>query len=215
MNTYRVVLADDHAIFRKGIRKVLESTGNIEVVGEAQDGMGLLKLMREQTPHMVILDVPMPDFRGIEIAQVIKTINPEVKVLILAEYKSRSQVHQAVSVGADGYLLKEDKDTELLLAIEKIRMGKSYLSPLLPADLVDVCSPLFSEHDLLTSALTPRESEIMQLVAQGNTSKQIAKLLSLSVRTVECHRSRIMCKLNVRNASELVRYATLKEFKGE
>jgi DNA-binding NarL/FixJ family response regulator len=212
MDTYRVVLADDHAMFRKGIKKILESAGNIEVVGEAKDGIELLKILREKTPHMVILDVPMSNFRGIEATQVIKTINPEIKVLVLAEQKGRSQVHQAISAGAEGYLLKEDKDTDLLLAIEKIRMGKNYLSPLLPTDLAEACSPMLAEHGLLDDGLTPRENEILSLIAEGKTNKEIAHMLFLSVRTVECHRLKIMRKLNVRNASELVRYFLLRGF---
>jgi len=215
MDTYRIVLADDHMMFRKGIRKILEGVGDIKVVGEAKDGIELLNILKKEIPDMVILDVPMPNLQGIEATQVIKMVNPEIKVLILSENKGRSNVHQAISAGAEGYLLKEDGDTELISAIEKIKSGKNYISPLLPGDLMNGFSMIFRDYNALCDSLTPRESEIVKWIAQGKTSKEIANMLFISVRTVESHRLNIMRKLNVKNTPELVRYAMLKEFVSE
>lgn len=212
MDTYRIVLADDHMMFRKGVRKILEGVSDIRVVGEAKDGIELLSVLKKEMPDMVILDIPIPNLRGIEATQVIKMINPEIKILVLSEHKGRSYVHQAISAGAEGYLLKEDGDGELLSAIERIKSGKNYISPLLPVDLLDGFSVIFRDYNTLGDSLTPRESEIVKLIAQGKTSKEIASMLFISVRTVESHRLNIMRKLNVKNTPELVRYAMLKEF---
>ena len=132
MNPYRIVLADDHAMFRQGVKKILEDADELEVVGEASDGFELLEVSKETTPDMVVLDISMPNLRGLEATREIKTIFPNVKVLILTMFRSKEYVLGAISAGAEGYLLKEDADTELFVAVDKIRQGdatypRSYL----------------------------------------------------------------------------------------
>jgi DNA-binding NarL/FixJ family response regulator len=211
--TYRIVLADDHLMFRRGIRKILEAMNDIEIVGEAEDGISLVNLLKTVSPHMVIIDQPMGNLWGGEATRLIKMIKRDIKVMILSAVKARGQLHQAISAGADGYLLKDDGDIELLLAIERIRKGKAYVSPILSAEPVDEASQKHpGDHERFTDPLTPREGEIIKLIAEAKTSKEIARMLCISVRTVECHRLNIMRKLNLRNTSGLVRYAMLKEF---
>ncbi|MBU0908157.1 MAG: response regulator transcription factor, partial [Proteobacteria bacterium] len=131
MTPYRIVLADDHAMFRQGIKNILETVEDLEVVGEASDGLMLLDLLRQGTPDLVILDISMPHLRGLEATREIKMISADVKVLILTMHKDKDYVYSALSAGAEGYLLKEDADTELFAAIEKIRDNGCYISPLL------------------------------------------------------------------------------------
>ena len=135
VNPYRIVLADDHAMFRQGIKNILEGTEDLEVVGESGDGLNLLELLIKATPDMVILDISMPNLGGLEATREIKTISPDVKVLILTMHRDKEYVYHAISAGAEGYLLKEDADTELFAAVEKIRHGERYISPLLSGKL--------------------------------------------------------------------------------
>ena len=135
MSPYRIVLADDHAMFRQGIKNILEGAEEMEVVGEADDGLKILELLQKVTPDMVILDISMPNIRGLEATKEIKAISSDVKVLILTMHKDKEYVYYAISAGAEGYLLKEDADTELFAAIEKIRKGGHYISPLLSGEL--------------------------------------------------------------------------------
>jgi len=139
---YRIVLVDDHVLFRQGLRRILEEMADLEIVGEAGDGLELIDLLNrltlnKSTPHMVVLDISMPRLRGIEATQKIKVTYPDVKVLILTIHKSPEYLHHALSAGAEGYLLKEDANTELFSAIEKIRQGGAYISPLLSAELAE------------------------------------------------------------------------------
>jgi DNA-binding NarL/FixJ family response regulator len=210
---YRIVIADDHVLFRQGIKLILEERDNIEVVGEVNDGLELLNLLKKLTPHMVILDISMPNLRGIEATHEIKGINPAIKILILTMHKSKEYLYHAISAGAEGYVLKEDADTDLFSAIERIRQGKTYISPILPEeltdDLVQVCR---GKHKVPSDHLTPREREVIKLVAEGKTNKEIAQLLFVSVRTVEKHRANIMKKAELKTTSELVRYAIKKGY---
>jgi DNA-binding NarL/FixJ family response regulator len=135
MDTYRIVLADDHFLIRQGLRRILEGKGDLEVVGEAADGLELLFLLDKLRPHLVILDISMPNLQGIETARQIKMNAPGMKILILTMHAEREYLYQAISAGVEGYLLKEDAQKELLLAIEKIRRGKGFLSPILNANL--------------------------------------------------------------------------------
>jgi len=135
MDTYRIVLADDHFLIRQGLRRILEGKGDLEVVGEAADGLELLFLLDNLKPHLVILDISMPNLQGIDTARQIKMKYPGMKILILTMHAEREYLYQAISAGVEGYLLKEDAQKELLLAIEKIRRGKGFLSPILNANL--------------------------------------------------------------------------------
>ena len=214
VNPYRIILADDHAMFRQGIKNILEGAEEMEVVGEADDGLKLLELLKKVTPDMVILDISMPNLRGLEATREIKTVSPDVKVLILTMHKDKEYVYYAVSAGAEGYLLKEDADTELFAAVEKIRQGEHYISPLLSGQLT---------HELIQAShkgqatspshpLTTREREVLKLIAEGISNKEIADLLYISIRTVEHHRASIMQKLNIKQTANLVKYAIRKGY---
>lgn len=203
MGGYRIVLADDHALFRQGLRKIIEGVADLEVAGEAGDGLELLSLLDTIPAHLVILDISMPRLRGIEALREIKKRFPALKVLVLTMH--REYLHKALSAGAEGYLLKEDADRELFSAIDKTRQGRIYVSPRLREELAEdeVPGP---------EALSARETEVLNLIAGGKSNRDIATVLYISVRTVEAHRATILSKLNLRNTADLVRYAIEKGF---
>ena len=203
MEGYLIVLADDHALFRQGLRKIIEGVADLEVAGEAGDGLELLSLLQTTVPHLVILDVSMPRLRGIEAVREVKKRYPDVKVLVLTMH--REYLHQALSAGAEGYLLKEDADRELFSAIDKIRQGRIYISPRRREVLAEDEVPL-------PEPLSPRETEVLNLIAGGKSNREIAAILFISVRTVEAHRATILSKLNLHNTADLVRYAIEKGF---
>jgi DNA-binding NarL/FixJ family response regulator len=214
MSPYRIILADDHVMFRKGIMSILEKNKDFVVVGEAGDGLELLELMKNVTADMVILDISMPHLRGIEATEEIKMISQDVKVLILSMHKDKEYVRSAISAGAEGYLIKEDADTELFTAIEKIRQEGRYLSPLLLDDLTGKLFEMNKKGRLLQEdeLLTTREREVLKLIAEGLSNKDIADRLFVSVRTIEHHRAHIMDKLNIKSTASLVKYAIRKGF---
>lgn len=206
--SYQIILADDHVLFRQGIKRLLEDLKGVEVIAEAGDGLELLALLRQSQPQMVILDISMPRLRGLEAAKEIKTGFPQVKILMLSMHKNTEYFYNALSSGAEGYLLKEDADRELFTAIEKIRKGERYISPILLEDLSKDVVELRGGHRKPASEdLTLREKEILKLVAEGKTSPEIAELLCISVRTVQNHRANIMRKLKIKNTTDLLRYA--------
>lgn len=208
MCSYRVLLADDHVMFRQGIKRILKDTPSLEVIGEVGDGLKLLDLVQELLPNMVILDISMPGLRGIEATGEIRTIHPDVEVLVLTMHKDKGYLYHALAAGAKGYLLKEDADTELFYAIETIRHGGIYISPLLSLELTDDLAQACHEgRPLRLGPLSAREVEVLKLVAKGKSSKEVADLLCISVRTVHHHRASIMAKLKTRKTAELVRYA--------
>ena len=208
MSPYRIVLADDHALLRKGVRKIIEDSGDMTVLGEASDGLELLHLLKKETPNLVILDISMPNLRGIEATSEIKQSHPQVDVLILSMHKRKEYLYHSLSAGAKGYLLKDDTDAELLSAIETIRGGGIYLSSILAeeltSDFVKICSGAVKPPQ---EDLTTRERQILKLVAEGKTSEEIASLLFISTRTVQNHRANMMKKLNINRTADLVKYA--------
>ncbi|MGO8990286.1 MAG: response regulator [bacterium] len=215
MTPYHIVLADDHVLVRQGLKRILEGMAGLEVVGEASDGLDLLDLLSRVTPDMVILDIFMPNLRGIEAIHEIKKIHPDVRVLILTMHKDKEYLYLALSAGAKGYLLKEDADKELFSAIEKVRQGKTYISPYFSEEVVDDLVQIgradgkaIFEIDPLTS----REREVLKLIAEGKSSKEIGALLFISVFTVNNHRASIMEKLNLNKATDLVKYAIRKGY---
>jgi DNA-binding NarL/FixJ family response regulator len=210
-----ILLADDHVMFRRGVRRIIQGIDGVEVVGEASDGFELLELLKKTAPDLVILDISMPNLRGLEATREIKIINPKVKVLILTMHKDREYLYHAFTAGAEGYLLKEDADTELLAAIDTLRQGGTYISPLLAPQLAD----LFMEQAqpagkpwLSGEPLTVREREVIKLIAEGKSSKEIGGLLFISSRTVQHHRANIMRKLNLKKTADLVKYAIQKGY---
>jgi len=201
MGGYRIVLADDHALFRQGVKMIINGVADLEVAGEAGDGAELLALLDTTVVQMVILDISMPRLRGIEAIREVKKRHPAMKVLILTMY--REYLHQALSAGAEGYLVKEDADRELFSAIENIRQGRKYVSPRMREELAD-----YGIHE----PLSLRETEVLKLIAAGKSNREIAEMLCISVRTTESHRATILSKLNLRNTADLVRYAIEKGF---
>ncbi|MFH0727384.1 MAG: response regulator transcription factor [Pseudomonadota bacterium] len=205
---YGIVLADDHALMREGIKNMINATRGLQVIGEASDGMELLKLMKRTTPDMVILDISMPGQRGIEAAKEILDRYPEVDILFLTMHKSSEFLSMALEVGAKGYLLKEDTGPQLLQAIQEIRNGRSYLSPKLSqefsTEMIDICR---GDRKASANHLTHRERQILKLIAEGNTDRQISDLLFISLRTAQRHRFNIRTKLNLKRTADLVKYA--------
>lgn len=214
MSTYRIVLADDHVMFRQGVKSILEKDKNLEVVGETGDGLELIQLLKNMTADMVILDISMPHLRGLEATREIKMLSKDIKVLILSMHKDKEYMRSAISAGAEGYLLKEDADTELFDAIERIRQEGRYISPLLLEELTDKLFQLDNEGQLFRDYenLTTREREVLKLISEGLSNKDIADRLFVSVRTVEHHRANIMRKLNIRSTASLVKYAIRKGY---
>jgi DNA-binding NarL/FixJ family response regulator len=213
MIMYKIVLAEDHVLVREGIKKIIEALPGLQIVGEVGDGLELLELLKGLAVDMVILDISMPSLPGIEVTREIKTAYPAVKVLILTMHKKQEYLNNAIAAGVDGYLLKEDAPKELLNAIEKIRQGMIYVSPLLSSDLATLyVQSRRQDPDEPLAPLSPREIEIITLIAEGKSSKEIASILFLSFRTIQNHRTKIMKKLNLKKNTDLVRYAIRKGY---
>lgn len=211
MDSCSIVLADDHILMRKGLIKLLEKNPYLKVVGEANDGHELLELLKSVSADLVILDLGMPNLPGLEVAKKLKFFYPQIKVLILSMYKGREFFEKALEIGVDGYLLKEDADTELFAAIDTIRNGDNYISPLLSHDMKAL---LFQQYQKARSklgeaCLTGREKEILSLIAAGKSGTDIALQLSISPNTVESHRASIKRKLGVSRMADLVKYAMM------
>jgi len=215
MTRYRIVLADDHVLVRQGLRRILAERPDLEVVGEASDGLELLELLNRIKPDLVILDIFMPNLRGIEAIHEIKKIYADLKVLILTMNRDKEYLYLALSEGAKGYLLKEDADKELFSAIEKVRQGKTYVSPFFSEGVIDDLVQIGkgdAKTVFETDSLTIREREVLKLIAEGKSSKEIAQALFISVFTVNNHRASIMEKLNLKKATDLVKYAIRKGY---
>ena len=208
MEPYRIVLADDHLLFRKGIRRLIEDTSDMEVIGEASDGLELLNLLKELTPDLVIVDISMPNLRGIEAAREIIAHHPATRVLVLTMHKSKEYLYHSILAGAQGYLLKEDSDDELFSAIDTIRNGGTYVTRALAGEMAQDLSQVYGgKGEIVRELLTTREKEVLKLIAEGKSSGEIGNLLFISTRTVEHHRANIMKKLNAKRSADLIRYA--------
>ena len=199
---------------RGGLSRILEEEPSLEIVAEVGDGLELLSALNKVKPNLIILDVSMPNLRGIEAIPEIRRVQPDVKVLILTMHKEEEYLYQAISAGANGYLLKDDAERELFTAIESIRKGKVYISPGLADQSMQNWARLRrGENDShVVEALTVRQREILKLIAEGKSNKEIGDLLCLSVRTVERHRANMMERLNIRKTAELVQYALRKHY---
>jgi two-component system response regulator NreC len=204
----RILLADDHQMTREGLRSLLEELPDMEVVAEAETGNQTLKLAGEFTPDVVVMDIVMPDLNGMEASLRITSEYPDVKVIGLSMHSERQFVVGMLKSGASGYLLKNCGFQELAEAIRKVHRGGTYITPAISDVVVEeVQKPLKADAGSLTSRLTSREREVLQLIAEAKTSKEIAALLFLSEKTVHSHRKKIMEKLNAKNSSELTRIA--------
>jgi DNA-binding NarL/FixJ family response regulator len=202
-----VLLADDHGLVRAGIRSLLENAGNVEVVAETGDGRHVLRLVKEHLPRLVLLDIAMPSLNGLEAAARITKDYPDTKVMMLSMHANEEYVLQALRAGASGYLVKDAATAELEIAIRSVINGKPYLSPCISKTLIDEYLGNSAKARSPLERLTVRQREILQLVTEGYTTRQIADLLSVSVKTVETHRAQLMDRLEIRDIPGLVRYA--------
>ena len=203
--TIRVLLCDDHALVRSGLRRLIESEPRFEVVGEAADAEEALAFVEHQHPDVLLLDIVMPGRSGIEAIPDLIAASPETRILVLSMQDDPSYVRQAFSAGANGYLLKEAADAELVQAIQDVAAGHRYVHPALGARLA--AAEANGYDGAVADPLSDREREVLRLLALGHTNQEIAKQLFISVRTAETHRARIMQKLRLSSRAELVRYA--------
>jgi len=208
----RALLADDHGIVRRGLKSLLESEPGLTVVAEAADGLEALRLCAEHQPDIVVLDVGMPKLNGIEVAARAQKLDHPPKVVILSMHSDESYILRALAAGARAYLLKDATDEDLLPAIRAIAAGKPFFSPAVTAVLVGDYMRQLQARGLTDSyhLLTDREKEVLQLLAEGRSNKEVALLLELGVSTVETHRANLMQKLNLHNTADIVLYAVRK-----
>ncbi|MCX8062820.1 MAG: response regulator transcription factor [Anaerolineales bacterium] len=208
----RILLADDHTILRDGIRSLIEDEPDMEVVGEAEDGITVVKLADSLKPDVILMDLAMPLLNGLEATRQIRKMNPHAKILILTMHENEEYIRQVLAAGAMGYILKDAAARELLGAIRSVNKGEVILSPAITRLIVtdylrwgDLSSRDSSD------GLTDRERQILQLIAEGYTNKQIAEILSISIKTVQAHRLNLMKKLDLHDRGELIKYAIQKK----
>ncbi len=202
MKPYGIVLADDHAMFREGIRRIIERIEDVAITGEVNDGLELLELLKTSCPDLIMLDISMPNLRGLEAIREIKKSYPQIKIIVLTMHKKKEFILQALRDGADGYLLKEDASGELIRAVQAVRNGGKFLSHLLSS----VLTTLALEEEK-PEVLTMREREVLKLLAEGRKTAEIAEVLYISPYTVRRHRSNIMEKLHIKSMADLLKYA--------
>jgi DNA-binding NarL/FixJ family response regulator len=200
----RVILADDHMMFRRGLRALLEKE-DIEVVGEAADGFQAVTLACNLNPDIAILDISMPHMNGIETTREIHKLRPEIKVIILTMFEDDTSVYEAFRADVRGYVLKTQAPADLIQALKELQLGRQYISPSIARNVVE--DYLRRAEEYPDNQLTSKERQVLQLVAEGNATKQIAKLLNLTAKTVESHRYRLMKKLGSSNIAGMVRHA--------
>jgi DNA-binding NarL/FixJ family response regulator len=208
MSKIRVLIVDDHAILREGIRALLAAHDDIEVVGEAADGREAVEKVHQLTPDVVLMDVAMPLMDGLEATRRIRKGNPKAKVLILTQYDNKEYILSSIKVGASGFVPKRVVASELVSAIRAVHLGDSFLHPSAAKFLIEDYLQKVGEDPY--DSLTDREREVLKLVAEGRTNSEIADLLSVSVKTVLGHRTSVMEKLDIHNRTELIKYAIRK-----
>jgi len=207
MTVSRALLADDYTLVRAGLRKLLENLPNIEVVGEAGDGLELLALAEQLQPHLVLMDIAMPGLNGLDATARLVKSQPGIRVLILSMHQNEEYVRKALRHGAAAYLLKDAAPMELELALSAVLRGETYLSPAVSRGVVSDYVQRLRSEDQPGEQLSPRQREVLQLIAEGLSTKEIARKLDLSVKTVETHRTGLMKQLDVHEVTGLVRYA--------
>ena len=207
MTNIRIVLADDHPLIRAGIRALLNSIAEVEVVGEASNGREALELIAQHQPQVAIMDISMPEMNGLETTRRITHDFPDVRVLIVSMHATEEYVCHALRAGAMGYLLKDAETEELALAIQAVFNGQMYLTPAVSKESLDRYMQRLGNEADGADILTPRQREVLQLIAEGRTTKEIARVLGISVKTVETHRAQLTARLNIDDIPGLVRYA--------
>lgn len=211
MEKIRVLLADDHTIVRKGLRALLEGEAGIEVIGEAEDGREAVRMVQQLLPDVALMDLSMPGLSGLEATRQIKKRFPEVKVVVLTRYASEEYVFQILRAGASGYVVKKAAPTELVLAIQSAYRGDSFLSPAISRPVIEeYIRQAEAMEENSYDRLTNREREVLQLIAEGHSSREIAELLHITDRTVRTHRGHLMDKLDIHSTAELAQYAIRK-----
>lgn len=207
MNTLRVLLADDHELVRAGIRSLLEKIPGVEVVGEASNGREALELIRSELPNLVLMDIAMPELGGLETLPRIVKGFPSINVVILSAHATEEYVSRALRSGASGYMLKHATTVELELMIKSVTQGKIYLSPLISRIIINSYMERRGGELSPLEQLTSRQREILQMIAEGKNTKEIASTLEINVKTVEAHRLQLMARLDIHDVPGLVRYA--------
>jgi len=207
MTKIRILLGDDHQIVRQGIRALLDTQADFEVVGEAADGYELVEMAEKFEPHVVITDIAMPNMNGMEATRQIRKRNPKIQVIALSMHAATSYVIGCLNSGALGYLLKNDSYKEVIQSIHTVMKGKRYLSPQVSEKVMDAFLAEKGPRGGTKNHLTEREREVLQLIAEGNTNLQIAEKLSISIRTAEKHRANLREKLNITSQADLVHFA--------
>ena len=211
MSKIRVLLAEDHTIVRKGLCSLLEGEAGIEVIGEAEDGREAVQKTQELLPDVVLMDISMPELSGLEATRQIKKRFPEVKVVVLTRHANEEYVFQILRAGASGYVVKKAAPTELILAIQSVCRGDSFLSPAISRPVIEeYIRKAEATEENSYHRLTDREREVLQLIAEGHSSREIAALLHITERTVRAHRGHLMDKLDIHSAAELAQYAIRK-----
>jgi two-component system, NarL family, response regulator NreC len=213
MSVIRILVADDHGVVRRGLRLILERHEGLEVVGEAADGREVVRLAEELSPSIVIMDVGMPHLNGIDASAQIIHRNPRVGIIILSMHSDEGYIVRALSAGAKGYLLKESLEEDIVQAVRIVAQGRPFFSPRITQTLLDDYVRQLRQKGLQDSydLLTDREKEVLHLIAEGKSNKEVATILDLSVYTVETHRTNLMQKLNLHNTAEIVLYAVRKK----
>ncbi len=208
-----ILLADDHTVVRQGLRSLLAAESDIEVIGEAETGRQALQLARKLKPDVIVMDIAMPLLNGLEATRQIVQEIPTARIIILSSYSDDEYVEQLTSAGAIGYLLKQNAANDLIKAIREARQGNAYFSPTISRRMLEHYRRAFANGQPVrkaADALTSREREVLQLIAEGNTNKQIAAELSISIKTVEKHRQQVMDRLGIHDIAGLTRYAIAK-----
>ncbi len=208
MNPIRVLIADDHALVRAGIRALVERIDGVVVVGEAGKGSEALELVRQLSPDLILLDITMPDGNGFEVLDHVTKLYPEIRVIVLTVHEAGEYAFRAVREGAAGYLPKSAASIELEQAIQTVIRGERYISPETAQNTIFEVGNRATKKDLLAT-LSPRQREVLRLIAEGKTTKQIAQVLKISVKTVETHRAQLMERLGIHDVAGLVRYAII------
>jgi DNA-binding NarL/FixJ family response regulator len=212
MNNISVMLVDDHTVVRQGLRALLKSEEDIEVIGEAENGRQAVQLARKTPPDVVVMDVAMPLMNGLEATRQILKALPTTRVLVLTSYSDDDCVQQLTEAGVSGYLIKQTASNDLVKAIREVKKGNAFFSPTIAKRLRDHCREAFANGQPVKKSieLTSREAEVLQLIAEGFSNKQIAAELCISIKTVEKHRQQVMNKLNIHDVAGLTRYAISK-----